>query len=95
VAHSSSAKKRIRQNVTHRLRNRRRKEVVKSVVRTLDAAITAGKTAEAADQLQQVFSQLDRTAAQGCIHKTTAARKHSRLAKRLAKLSAAKPAAPA
>ena len=83
VAHSSSAKKRIRENAKRRLRNRRRKAAVKESVRTYEQAVDAEKPDDAAAALKQVYRQLDRTAAKGTIHKRTAARKKSRLARRL------------
>ncbi len=88
MAHSSSAKKRIRQNEEHRLRNRRRKAGIKETVRVFTEAVTTGKADDAAKALSQVQKQLDRTADHGTIHKNTAARKKSRLAKRLNKLTA-------
>jgi small subunit ribosomal protein S20 len=90
VAHSSSAKKRIRQNETHRLRNRRRKDAVKDAVRTYEDALSAGAADKAASALKDVYKKLDRTADQGTMHKKTAARRKSRLAKRLNKLAAVK-----
>jgi len=89
VAHSSSAKKRIRENAKRRLRNRRRKADVKATVRTYEQAVDAEQADAAAAALKQVYRQLDRTAAKGTIHKRTAARKKSRLARRL---KAARPA---
>ena len=83
MAHSSSAKKRIRQNEKRRLRNRWRKSAVKESIRAFDDAVAAGKTDEAATQLKEVYKRLDKTAAKGTIHKKTVARKKSRLAKRL------------
>lgn len=87
MAHSLSAKKRVRQNEKHRARNRWRKEKVKDVVRTFEEAVHAGKKDDAATALKQVYKQLDRVAAKGTIHKNMAARKKSRLAKRLAKIA--------
>jgi len=83
VAHSLSAKKRIRQNAKRRGLNRWRKQKVKDAVREFDEALRAGDRAKASEQLKVVYRQLDRVAAKGTIHKNTAARKKSRLAKRL------------
>jgi len=88
VAHSKSAKKRNRQNIKHRLANRRRKAAVKSGVRAFTEAASAGQTERAGELLREVYKQLDKTAAKGTIHKNTAARKKSRLAKRLGKTAA-------
>ena len=87
MAHSSSAKKRIRQNEKRRLINRWRKSAVKESIRAFDDAVSDGKTDEAATHLKEVYKRLDKTAAKGTIHKKAAARKKSRLAKRLVKVS--------
>jgi small subunit ribosomal protein S20 len=87
VAHSTSAKKRIRQNAKRNARNRWRKGQVKDSVREYEAALKSGDQAKAAEQLKDVYKTMDRVAAKGTIHKKTAARRKSRLAKRLAKLA--------
>ncbi len=83
MAHSLSAKKRIRQNEKRRARNRARKDLLKTEVKAFNAVLTAGDFAKAEEQLKSVVSRLDRTAAKHTIHKNTAARKRSRLTKRL------------
>lgn len=88
MAHSLSAKKRIRQNEKARLRNRRRKLQIKDAVKQLDDQIDAGQSDQAAETLKAVYKTLDKVAAKGTIHKKTAARRKSRLAKRLNKLAA-------
>ena len=89
MAHSKSAQKRIRQNETHRLRNRRRKEAVKTAVRALNEAVDAGAADDAAGKLKAVYRKLDKTAAKGTIHKRTAARRKSRLARRVNRIAKA------
>ena len=83
MAHSNSAKKRVRQNAKRRLRNRRRKDAVRVTVRALDEAVQAGDAKTAAEQLTDAYRKLDKIAAKGTLHKRTAARKKSRLAKRV------------
>lgn len=83
MANTSSAKKRIRQNVKQRARNRWRKELVKDAVRQFNQAIQDGNKDKAAEDLQAVYKQLDKIAAKGTIHKRAASRRKSRLAKRL------------
>ena len=83
MAHSLSAKKRVRQNLKRRARNRARKEVLKNQVKTFQTALTAGDFAKADQELRSTASRLDRIAAKGTLHKNTASRKRSRLAKRL------------
>lgn len=83
MAHSLSAKKRTRQNLKRRGRNRWRKKQVKDAEREFDEALRAGNTDKAAEQLKVVYKCLDKVAAKGTIHKNAAARRKSRLAKKL------------
>ncbi len=85
MAHSASAKKRIRQNEKCRARNRWRKDQVKDAIRNFTDAIKLHDEALAKERLSEVYKQLDQVAAKGTIHKKTAARRKSRLAVRLAK----------
>jgi small subunit ribosomal protein S20 len=87
VAHSNSAKKRIRQNVKRRARNRWRKARVKDAVKSFEDALHAGNKDEAAKQLQACYKRLDQVAAKGTMHKNAASRKKARLARRLSRLS--------
>ena len=90
MAHTKSAQKRVRQNEKRRLRNRRRKKAVRQTVRAFQEALTAGETDRAAELLREAYKRLDKTAAKGTIHKRAAARKKSRLARKLAAASTAK-----
>ena len=90
MAHSLSAKKRIRQNEKRNARNRWRKERVKTAVRSFDDAIAEGNFDEAQTLLNKAASVIDKVASTPAMHKNTAARRRSRLAKRL---NAAKAAA--
>jgi small subunit ribosomal protein S20 len=92
VAHSLSAKKRIRQTLKRRARNRARKEVLKGQIKTYLNALS-GDLKKAETELRNVVSRLDKVAAKGTIHKNAAARKRSRLTRRLNALRAAKPGA--
>jgi small subunit ribosomal protein S20 len=81
-----SAKKRVRQTAKRNARNRARKELLKTAVRGFNAALVTDDSAKAETALNKVVQRLDRNAAKGAIHKNTAARKRSRLAKRLNQL---------
>jgi small subunit ribosomal protein S20 len=83
VAHSLSAKKRVRQNVKRRLTNRARRSQIKTQIKRIDKAIESQDLKAAGEQYRQVAQKLDKVAARGTIHKKTAARKKSRLAKKL------------
>lgn len=83
VAHSLSAKKRIRQNEKARARNRARKEQIKNQTKAYTAALGSGDAAKAETELRLLTKRLDKVAAKGTIHKNTAARKRSRLTRKL------------
>jgi len=83
VAHSLSAKKRVRQNIKRRALNRFRKEQIKDSEKAFAAALATGDVGKAETDLRTVAKRLDKVAAKGTIHKNTAARKRSRLARRL------------
>jgi small subunit ribosomal protein S20 len=90
VAHSLSAKKRIRQNAKKRTINRARKSQVKTQIKHFEEALSGGDTESAKEQYRLIVSKLDKTAATSTMHKKTAARKKSRLAKKLNSLKAKK-----
>ncbi len=83
MANPLFAKKRIKQNERNRVRNRVRKSVVKGVTRSFLEALHDGKLQEAQELLSSVTKKLDQTAAKGTLHRNTAARRKSRLARRL------------
>ena len=83
MAHSLSAKKRVRQNIKARARNRHRKEQIKESLKTFTAAVTTGALDKAETALNEVARRLDKVAAKGTIHKNQASRKRSRMARRL------------
>jgi small subunit ribosomal protein S20 len=89
VAHSLSAKKRIRQAIKRRARNRYRKDLIKDQVKAFGVALGAGNVKKATEEMRKTASRLDKVAAKGTIHKNTAARKRSRLQRRLNALVAA------
>jgi len=88
VAHSLSAKKRIRQNIKRSARNRWRKRQVKGAIRDFERAVDAGELDAAAERLQQCYKVLDGVADKGIVHKNAAGRKKSRLARRLSRARA-------
>ena len=90
MAHSLQAKKRARQNLKSRTINRARKSQVKTQIKHFEEALDSGNVEAAAEQLRLVTKKLDKTASTSTMHKKTAARKKSRLAKRLNTLKAKK-----
>jgi len=85
VAQSSSARKRVRQNIKRRGRNRWRKNQVAQAIKTFDKALQDGRTDAASEQLKVVYKKLDQVSAKGTIHKNSASRKKARLTRRLNK----------
>jgi small subunit ribosomal protein S20 len=83
VAHSLSAKKRIRQNEKQRARNRAHRTSLKTRLRAVSDALTAGDPALAEAKYREACLLLDREASRGLIHPNAAARRKSRLARRL------------
>ncbi len=90
MAHSLSAKKRVKQNTKRNTINRARKSRVKTQIKHFESALDSGDVEAASEQYRLVARKLDETAATSTMHKKTAARKKSRLAKKLNQLKAKK-----
>ena len=88
MAQSLQAKKRVKQNAKRRSINRSRKSQVKTQTKRFEEALASGDAEEATKQYQLIVKKLDTTAATSTMHKRTAARKKSRLAKKLNTLKA-------
>ena len=87
MAHHKSAEKRIRQPVVATARNRTNNSRMKSAVKKAEVAIASGNKAEAEAALMAAMPELARGVLTGVVHKNTAARKMSRLTKRLRTLA--------
>ncbi|CAN5843789.1 30S ribosomal protein S20 [soil metagenome] len=83
MAHSLSAKKRIRQNEKRNARNRWRKATMRDALKDLGDKLLHAPLKEAEEAFKKVSQVIDRTAAKGAIHKNQAARRKSRLSARL------------
>lgn len=88
MAHSLSAKKRMRQNVKERARNRTRKAQLKDKLKGFDTALKTGDAAKTLEALKVAVQKIDRTAAKKTLHKNTAARRKSLLQRRYNALKA-------
>ena len=86
MANTPQAKKRIRRNANRATVNHSRISRIRTFIKQVESAIAAGKKKEAAEALKQVQPEMARGVARGVIHKNTAARKFSRLSKRVALL---------
>lgn len=82
MANHKSALKRAGQNERRRLRNKAVQTRVKNVVKDLRLAV-AQDAENAGDQFNTAQSAIDKAAKKGVLHKKTASRKISRLAKQV------------
>ena len=87
MANTPQAKKRIRRNARRAVINRTRVSRIRTFVKQVEAAIEAGDKATALATISKVQPELARGVAKGVLHKNTAARKFSRLTKRIAALA--------
>ena len=85
MAHSLSAKKRIRQNVKRRALNRWRNTTYRTAIKDYRELILHGTNEEAEAKLKEIYKILDQTASTPAMHKNTAARYKSRLSAQLNK----------
>lgn len=93
MAHSVSARKRIRQNESRRLQNKAMKSAFRTEIkRVLDLAAT-GKVEEAQSKLPFAMKRIDKAAKTRAIHPNAAARYKGRLSRAIAR-ARAKAAAP-
>ncbi len=86
MANTPQAKKRIRRNERRAEINGNRLGRIRTFVKKLESALAAGDKDAATAAIAQVQPELARGVAKGVLHKNTAARKFSRLTKRLSAL---------
>lgn len=86
MANIKSQIKRNAQNEKRRLRNRVFRGTARIAVRDARKAMEGGVADETQKAVQEAISALDKAAEKGVIHKNNAARRKSRLMKRLAAL---------
>ena len=87
MANTPQAKKRIRRNDRRADINRARVSRIRTFVKQVEAAIAAGDKDQALAAISKVQPELQRGVAKGVLHKNTAARKFSRLTRRIAALA--------
>ena len=85
---TESAKKRVRQTEKRRLHNRVYRSRARSQIKKTDRLISERKLDEAAEAAASAAKALDRAAQKGVFHKKNAARRKSRLFKRLSRAQA-------
>lgn len=79
MAHSVSARKRIRQNHRRRARNRWRLRTMREAIKACEVAIAGDDQSQTREALTKACAVIDKTASKGVIHKNQAARRKSRL----------------
>ena len=83
MANTPQARKRARQNQKRYDVNRARRSRIRTFLRKVEEAIASGDQAAATAALRAAEPELMRGVTKGVMHKNTAARKISRLAKRV------------
>ena len=86
MANTPQAKKRILRNANRAAINGARLSRIRTFVKKVESAIAGGDKTAAAEALKAAQPELARGVARGVLHKNTAARKVSRLSKRVAAL---------
>ena len=86
MANTPQARKRIRRNERRTTVNKNRVSRVRTLIKKVELALTAGDKDAAAAAMTAMQPELARGVAKGVVHKNTAARKFSRLTKRIAAL---------
>ena len=83
MAHTTSAKKRVRQTERRTIRNRARKSRLRTFVRRVEEAIASGDKQAAESAFKSAMPEMHRSVTKGVLHRNTAARKLSRLSARI------------
>lgn len=84
-----SVKKDVAKSRKNHLRNVSAKSAMKTFIKKARTAVEGGDAAVATAAVAEAVSAIDKTAERGIIHKNAAARRKSRLMKRVAKAAAA------
>lgn len=83
MPNTRSAAKQVRVQERRRLRNQSVRSATRTFVRKAEEQVTAGAAETAPEAVREAVSALDRAARKGVIHPNAAARKKSRLMKKL------------
>jgi small subunit ribosomal protein S20 len=83
MANTLQAKKRVRRNANREVINKARRSRIRTYVKKVELAVEAGNADEAKIALKEAQPELMRGVTKGVMHKKTASRKVSRLAKRV------------
>jgi small subunit ribosomal protein S20 len=83
MAHSLSARKRVRQNTKLRALNRWRLRSMRATIKDFNDKLLHGSKSDATEAFKACVKSIDRSAQRGVIHANQAARRKSRLSARL------------
>lgn len=86
MANIKSQKKRILTNEKARLRNNSYKSELRTAIRAVHTALTAGDKEAASTALKNASKKLDKAVSKGVIHKNNAANRKSSIAKQVSSL---------
>ena len=93
MPNSLSSKKRLRQSIDRRLRNRSAKAALRTQIRKLRTAIQGSDVETSQKEFVLVTKKLDQAASKNIIHANQASRLKSRLSAAIKKIKAAKASA--
>ncbi len=86
MANTPQARKRIRRNARRAEINGARRSRIRTFIKKVESALDSGRRDEAEAALKAAQPEIMRGVSKGVLHRNTAARKISRLARRLATL---------
>ena len=87
MAKSKTPAKRARTSENNRIRNKAYKSRLKTNIKNYEVSLTSDNVDAARENLLQVTSLIDKSVSKGILHKNTAARKKSSLAKKFNNLA--------
>ena len=90
MANTPQARKRVRQAAKRTEVNKARKSRIRTFIRKVEEAISAGDADQAKTALKDAQPEIMRGAVKGVLHRNTASRKVSRLAQRVKTMTALK-----
>jgi len=81
MPNTPSAKKRLRQSVTRRAKNRSTKTTLRTLTRKVRESVAANDVAQSEEAFGMLVKKIDHASSQKVVHANTAARTKSRLSK--------------
>ena len=82
-----AAKKALRQNITRRVRNLRKKRALRSLVKNFNKLIDAKDIEGAKKALPEIYKRIDKNKKAGIIKKNTASRQKAKMAKMINRIA--------